>query len=164
MHLWMIFKNFTSRRFNFNWHRVRCQFGSWERPTAVNALVNLLILGPFHAPIAALSLKFINHPLLSFYFTLLCTPKEMTFLVSCIITPISVRAPLPPRRLAKDEGIEGLPANVCLFGCFFYLSSLPCPPVFHLFNNIDFSPGALTTTTTTLSLHAIFNNNNNVSE
>ena len=25
------FQIFTSRRFNFNWHRARCQFGSWER-------------------------------------------------------------------------------------------------------------------------------------
>ena len=143
MHLWMIFKNFTSRRFNFNWHRARCQFGSWERlrPTGVNAVSIFWYRRPFQAPIAALSLKYINHSAIILFYAPLYTegddfPRFLHY--NTDLCPSTT----PARRLAKDEGIGGLPANVCLFGCFFYLSSLPCPPVFHLFNNIDFRPGA----------------------
>ena len=124
----------------------------------VNAVSIFWYWRALKGPIAALSLKYINHPAIILFYAPLYTEGEDFPHFLHYNTDLSPSTP-PARRLAKDEG-EGLPANVCLFGCFFYLPSLPCPPVlFHLFqHNLDFGPGA-NNDNDPFSLHAIFNNN-----
>ena len=134
MHLWMIFKfSLLGDLILIGIEQdVNLEVGSDSVP---QCCVNLLILGPFQAPIAALSLKYINHPAIILFYAPLYTEGDDFPLISCIITRISVRAPLLPYVCLRTDQGGRLPANVCLFGCFFYLSSLPCPPCLSSFQH-----------------------------
>ena len=134
MHLWMIFKNFTSCRFNFNWHRARCQFGSWERlrPTGVNAVSIFWYRRPFQAPIAALSLKYINHPAIILFYAPLYTEGEDFPHFLHYNTDLCPSTP-PARRLAKDGGWGVARQRLSIWVLFlsFFTSLSSCLSPFH---------------------------------
>ena len=122
MHLWMIFKfSLLGDLILIGIEQdVNLEVGSDSVP---QCCVNLLILGPFQAPIAALSLKYINHPAIILFYAPLYTEGDDFPLISCIITRISVQAaPLLPKVCQKTEG-GGAPPSLSIWVLFLSLFS-----------------------------------------
>ena len=148
MHLWMIFKNFTSRRFNFNWHReqdVNLEVGSdfvGRQSMLLSIFWCSAALSLWEAPIAALSLKYINHPAIILFYAPLYTEGEDFPHFLHYNTDLCPSTP-PARRLAKDGGWgvarQRLSIWVLFLSIFTSLSTYPLSPFDW---DLDFSPGA----------------------
>ena len=126
----------------------------------VNAVSIFWYCRALKGPIAALSLKYINHPaIILFYAPLytLYTEGEDFPLISCIITRISVQAaPLLPKSVKRRRA--GGAAKFVYLGAFSISLLFPVHLSFPL-SNIDPADSGADDNDSPLSLHVIFNHN-----